>query len=50
MIKDDTSIIAPTLAKLKQSYKEGKTRSIEFRKSQLRALLQGLNENVEKIH
>ncbi len=32
MIKDDTSVIAPTLAKLKQAFKDGKTRNIEFRK------------------
>lgn len=38
-----------SLAELRQTFKSGKTRSVEWRKTQLRALLDLVRENEEKI-
>jgi len=49
MIPDDPSVINPILNELKVSFFSQKTKSIKFRKEQLRNLLKGLKELNEKF-
>lgn len=44
MIQDDPSVIDPILEELKTTFYTHKTKSISFRKTQLRNLIRGLNE------
>lgn len=49
MIPDDPTVIDPILTELKASFFAQKTKSLSYRKSQLRSLLTGLRELNEKF-
>lgn len=50
MISDDPTVIAPTLEAMKKSFNTQKTKSIAYRKTQLKALLEGLKALDQEFH
>ncbi|KAL4426290.1 hypothetical protein ABPG74_018707 [Tetrahymena malaccensis] len=49
-IQDDSSVIEPTFQELRQTFLSQKTKSLAYRKQQLRNLLRGLTEMEQEFH